>query len=1101
MDDPFAGSIMPQSAAPAGPSTGDDPFAGSIQDPNYQPPTPETRYGWSDIPKAFASGMHRGVGEALQTFGAEGPGEGHITGDEPFQLSDIWHPATGLTKMAERIGASGPTTGGGIAGATMGSMAGPAGSIGGGMLGAATGAAIQTFGPALARELKATPDDKDGAWQRAVNSTLMSGGASAAAWGLMPLRILGGPIKSAVFQALGVQPGIAMAHQAGENIQHGRNPLEGTGQAYVEGAASTLPTAAGTAAGRVVGRFLGKGDQTAQGVAGKPVKDRSAEDLFKIGEDHYSDIDEWGKAGGLDYTNKPELEKLSTEITNRLNGAGGNPKYGPLGKDIYGIVGDLKDAGKFKDVNDVRKMLNGYLRSNEPNVQRLAKEAISGVDEWLQHPGKQINAGVAPELADQLGDKIKIANSYWKAGKAMEAWDKVQDRIDTASNPEARRRVEVNRIVNNPKVNWQYPREAIDMMRASLKDPGLFMKTMRTITKPFDPHSSTGLIADFLLHHFTGPMGVAAPLISALTRHAVQKPLEATTKGVPHYIRHVPEIKAGNIPSMPRYKGADIIRPEGSALRPAFQPQPQMQEGGEVPVGDFTEALDPHAELLPNYPGAPDDAMTGPPVSPQPLTPPRPEPTMGDFMEALNPKPELTGGSYGSPDPALMSPQPTPRPDLFQPPLPQARPPAPMAAPGQGKGAPVPYAAPGVGGKGAAPTALRLARHQHRRHYQEGGGDEGPDIPEAEQAQQARDAAAQRMQTAVGPSPTQPREVPQPYQSWGNLAEGAAQSYPQVPQDIHDIPDWIRANPETIGSIGMGGMFLPASKTLAATAESGLRKGMSPHEMWDLMGTFKDAGGDWRTEAMGPTQLKIDPYSPFKGSLGEAYDNPALYSKMPEMARMPFELKKPQFDPYDTTLGQYYPQVGSQPAMIEARTLRQGEEFPNQLLETIAHEGQHGVDQRAGLLRNVAGDHFWHAKGLKGETNNPQWRQYVDELTPFFKGDRERASVSAEMGTVPDLWHKAAKQAVDFDRYKRSIHEVMARLTGRREDLYNVIHGMEGPKAAQRDLRSQVPFSPTGTSGYDVPAEMQLFGKKYSKAKAPQSKGGAAKKAVALARR
>ena len=1098
-----------EGAAVSNPNTG-------IASPAATPPTrtPGTQQlGWSTVGPAFWGGMKRGVGQVGETITGKPGGEDYVPGQEGMEWSDILHPGALATKFAERFGEGSPTTAGGFAGMAAGSPLGVPGQVIGGGLGAAGMAALQSMGPALKHELAATPDDPDGAYNRALQSSLQGGAFSGAAWSLFPMKFFTGPLKNLAFQAFGIQPGLAVGHQALENVEHGRPTLEGAGEAAGE-------AAAGTAVSGALGRFLGKGDVTARNLASRTNPDRpaSAADLKDVSRDHFNDI----KDMGVKYSQPSELKNLQDEIKNDLYDFGADPRDQP---GVFSAIDDLSQSRRpsgtvdFADIAHARERLAGYLGSTDGRTAASAARALfgpngkGGLDGWLGDPGKQTAAGVDPLQARVLADKYKLARSYWHAGKAMEAWDLVQDKIDHSNTPDTTRRTIIRQIVDNPKVHWQYPKEAISLMRDSL-DANRFTRAVDKITKWFSPHSATGLMTDFLLHNFTGHMSLAAPLMSEVVGHQAQQPMRKLfeprdasmrqARGVPHIIRQVPTLKAGQKPQ-PGLGDMGILGRSAAGytpMGPAYVPQPQYQDGGEVPIGDFDEALDPRAELLPNYPSSPPDPELFAPgqASARPLAPQR-EPTIGDFTEALNPFGPLTGGAYGSPDPLLMDPHPTPRPDIVNPPMPRERPPVPFAAPGQGKGAPVPFAAPGVGGKGAAPAAMRIARRGRRHHYQEGGEDQDTPPPDdSSSVQDAAEAAAARTRRAVGPSPMNPtpQEIPERLQSFSNYGQSAAN------QAVDWATDMVKHPENIVGTDGLNtGMFLPAGKALTQTAEAGLRKGMSVQDLWDLAGTFKDAGGDWRTEAMGPTALKIDPYTPFKGQMGQAYDNPALYSRMPEIARMPFELKKPSAlgDPRDPTLGQYYPHVGSSPAQIEARTLVQGEEYPEQLLDTLAHEMQHGVDQRAGLLRNVAGDYFWHTKGLKGDTNNPQWQQYVDELTPFFKGDREKASVSAEMGTVPDAWHKAAKQAVDFDRYKRSIHEVMARLTGRRESIYNIIHGMEGPKGAARDLKRQTPFNPQGTTGYDVPAELQLLGKKYSKAPAPQSRGGAAQKALKLARR
>jgi hypothetical protein len=88
----------------------------------------------------------------------------------------------------------------------------------------------------------------------------------------------------------------------------------------------------------------------------------------------------------------------------------------------------------------------------------------------------------------------------------------------------------------------------------------------------------------------------------------------------------------------------------------------------------------------------------------------------------------------------------------------------------------------------------------------------GPEGSTPEQAQElvAQSLGAQRLAGgAVRGGPRPEPEVPHDYQSWGNLAEATAANYPHPPEDIRQVPQWMRENPEEVASIGMAGTTSP----------------------------------------------------------------------------------------------------------------------------------------------------------------------------------------------------------------------------------------------------------------------------------------------------
>ena len=145
-------------------------------------------------------------------------------------------------------------------------------------------------------------------------------------------------------------------------------------------------------------------------------------------------------------------------------------------------------------------------------------------------------------------------------------------------------------------------------------------------------------------------------------------------------------------------------------------------------------------------------------------------------------------------------------------------------------------------------------------------------------------------------------------------------------------------------------------------------------------------------------------------------------------------------------------------------------------LMTAQHETQHAVDQPAGFLRNIGGDPDWFANR---NPNDPLWQFYQNELR--------------KPGIDPKYYwdQMAAREATEFQRYRRSIHEVMARNAEKREALYNLTHDMGGPEMAQRSLRKMMPQETE-----EVPRAMQLIGKQI-----PYRKGGRAKRALAMVKR
>jgi hypothetical protein len=166
----------------------------------------------------------------------------------PYEWGDIWTPSSAAAKTAYRLAESSPTLGGGVAGAAAGTAINPGlGTVAGGALGAGAASMAQQFGPYFAKRLKETPEDPDGAYNKALEDASISGAFSAGSWAAFPLKAFSGPIKNMMFQAFGVQPAVGMTQKAVENVRQGQPTGQDLGQAYVESAVGTAVPMAGHA--------------------------------------------------------------------------------------------------------------------------------------------------------------------------------------------------------------------------------------------------------------------------------------------------------------------------------------------------------------------------------------------------------------------------------------------------------------------------------------------------------------------------------------------------------------------------------------------------------------------------------------------------------------------------------------------------------------------------------------------------------------------------------------------------------------------------------------------------------------------------------------
>lgn len=208
---------------------------------------------------AGVQGVQQSIKDVTQTVtgSTAAPGQ-ESPAAAPWDWSDLTHPGNILPKAAYGLGHSAPSLVTGVAGGVAGgALAGPVGAIAGGAGGAALGTAVQELGPVFQRELAKSPNDPDAAWSRTEKQVAISAGGSAASWALFGANPFKGEIKNLIFQAVGVQPGAAVATQATQNVAAGDDITQGLGQAAVSGAVGTALPAAGHMAVRGV---LGRGE-------------------------------------------------------------------------------------------------------------------------------------------------------------------------------------------------------------------------------------------------------------------------------------------------------------------------------------------------------------------------------------------------------------------------------------------------------------------------------------------------------------------------------------------------------------------------------------------------------------------------------------------------------------------------------------------------------------------------------------------------------------------------------------------------------------------------------------------------------------------------
>ena len=146
--------------------------------------------------------------------------------------------------------AAGLTAGAVAGGTTTAMMGGPenpvadatgaAVGLGAGALAAGAASAAYDLAPIYSAELKKTPTDPQGAYDRAIQQASISGVSSSVGWAMFGWAPFKNKVADTLFQAFGVQPAVGETAHAATNLSQGQPAMQGAGEHYGEEVAGTL---------------------------------------------------------------------------------------------------------------------------------------------------------------------------------------------------------------------------------------------------------------------------------------------------------------------------------------------------------------------------------------------------------------------------------------------------------------------------------------------------------------------------------------------------------------------------------------------------------------------------------------------------------------------------------------------------------------------------------------------------------------------------------------------------------------------------------------------------------------------------------------------
>jgi hypothetical protein len=235
-----------------------------------------------------------------------------------------------------------------------------------------------------------------------------------------------------------------------------------------------------------------------------------------------------------------------------------------------------------------------------------------------------------------------------------------------------------------------------------------------------------------------------------------------------------------------------------------------------------------------------------------------------------------------------------------------------------------------------------------------------------------------------------------------------------------------------------------ADKAALKAAQDMAEKGVDRKAIWDATGWFKGTDGKWRFEIDDSQSTfggELQDYG-WNGPFGDALQHPELARAYPDTQGMDSAVswQMQQGGSYD----------GGVPFETDNGTLRSLEEIraqgfhPDQLRETLLHEGQHAVQAREGF---AAGGNYDMGRQLSAEPLNGDIQALTDYINTTkrtlarassigpFERDQLNMLADAER-ELADLQRQASvRPSTAFDAYSRIAGEVEARNVEARKNM------------------------------------------------------------------
>lgn len=244
----------------------------------------------------------------------------------------------------------------------------------------------------------------------------------------------------------------------------GENTLKATGSPALATIAHTLPTAAL--------ELLGiKGAKKLTGPSGAPTRKQvrkavveSAPEIDQIknaARAVYKEIDD----AGVSVKESP-FKNLVNSIQEKTAKAGRDADVTPRAEGaIRRLNSELGQVKSLGEIDTMRKVAQGVASQLDPTEKALGNIMITEIDDFLDNlKSTDLSGGIAK--AAETGKKFKAARKLW--GRARRA-ELIQDAIKTgearAAGPEAGIRNELNRVLNNKKLNKFFPESEKAVLR------------------------------------------------------------------------------------------------------------------------------------------------------------------------------------------------------------------------------------------------------------------------------------------------------------------------------------------------------------------------------------------------------------------------------------------------------------------------------------------------------------------------------------------------------------------------------------------------------------------------------------------------------------